>query len=324
MIELLNLEFYRKAKEKEKKKKDKKDKKDKERRKEEKKRNKEKKQNDANLIDFVEEKDAFGDFHEGESATNEKNNKQNNDYNNLIGNDDNDFGEFVVPENNKKDDDDFGDFISSANNTTSHSAVFNSAPQVNNNNLLNNLSSLYNQAPPQSDPNNKYAALENINQPYMVQQPANDIFFGMNLNAGGAGYNQGFQQPQPTFNLNAPQPGLVHQHSWNGASQSTDFFGQNQFQSQPAFPEPTGFNQPFASARVYNSSDSNFMSGQTSSIAQSAPPSGDLFGLKATLKQNNKYHKYDKAGSAFSMTSDSSKKKDTSVFSGLVATQWKS
>lgn len=277
------------------------------------------------MIDFVEEKDAFGDFHEGESATNETKNKQNNDYNNLIGGDDNDFGEFVVPENNKKDEDDFGDFISSADNTTSHSTVFNSVPQVNhNNNLLNNLSSLYNQAPPQSDLNNKYAALENINQPYMIQQPANDIFFGMNLSAGGAGHNQGFQQPQPTFNLNAPQPGLVHQHSWNGSSQNMDFFGQNQFQSQPAFPESTGFSQPFATARVNNVSSSNFMSGQVSSSTQAAPPSGDLFGLKATLKQNNKYHKYDKAGSAFTMTSDSSKKKDTTVFSGLVATQWKS
>jgi hypothetical protein len=282
------------------------------------------------LIDFVEEKDEFGDFVHGEGATNEVETKRDNDFGNLIGDDDNDFGDFVSSENNKKEDD-FGDFISSTDNNAAHSNVFNSAPQSNasnNDHIINNLSNLYSQAPPQSDPNNKYAALENITQqqPYNIQQPPSDIFFGMSMSTGGGNYNQGFQQPQNAFNMTAPQPGLAHQHSWSGPSQSTGFFGQNQFANESAHPQSSGFNQPFSGTSSIKAPAPNSFNYQSSSSRQipMAKEGGDLFGLKATLQQNHKYHKYDKANSGFAMAPDSSKKKDTSVFSGLVATQWKS
>jgi hypothetical protein len=285
------------------------------------------------LIDFVEETDEFGDFVHGESVTNEVETKRGNDFGNLIGDDDNDFGDFVSPENNKKEEDDFGDFISSTDNNAAHSNMFNSAPQSNasnNDHIINNLSSLYSQAPPQSDPSNKYAALENITQqqPFNVQQPPSDIFFGMSMGTGSGNYNQGFQQPQNAFNLTAPLPGLSHQHSWTGPSQSTGFFGQNQFANQPAHPPASGFNQPFSGTNAINApapapNSFNYQSNSSKQISVQKE-GGDLFGLKATLQQNHKYHKYDKANSGFSMASAGTKKKDTSVFSGLVATQWKS
>ena len=309
-------------------------KKDKERRKEEKKRKKDAKKDApaaSNLIDFA-EGDDFGDFQDGEGAEMEARGKQANDeLGDLIGADDG-FGEFQAPENK---DDDFGDFVSSDNNAT-HSSFGSVPPQPQNNNshLLNNLSNLYgqNQSTHSDDQNNKYAALENLGQQFPQQQQPQNMFQGMNV-GGGDAFSSGFQQQQqPGFDNNG-FPNLTHQHSWGGSSQSNDLFGnqQNSFPSQPSFPQSTGFNSGFGHSHTSSMPANSFNYNTQPAPVQSSKPaessgSNDLFGLKATLKKNNKFHKYDKpmGGAPSSFVTQKKPQQNPNAFSGLVSAQWNS
>ena len=313
------LDKKEKKKEKKKQKKEEKAKRKEERRKRKLEKKQKKEENEPNLVDFEDSKaqEDFGDFQEGESAKDEV--KNDNGLGDLIGGDDG-FGDFVQPEHKE---DDFGDFVSSGE-TTSNSTAFN--PPSQNSGVINNLSDLYNQNPnPSESSDNKYAALENLGQGY--GQPAGNMFQGMNF-AGGNNYN-GFNQPQntgfPSSGFGAQQP-----QSWANPTPQVDPFSQNSFPSQPSFPQSTGFGQSSTSPPSFTSSAPTATSSHTPQAASTGfyskpkkDDSNDLFGLKATLKENNKYHKYDKAPMGYASVTKP-KPAGTNAFSGLVSSQWNS
>mmetsp|Transcript_16857 Transcript_16857/g.18802 ORF Transcript_16857/g.18802 Transcript_16857/m.18802 type:complete len:372 (+) Transcript_16857:270-1385(+) len=273
----------------------------------------------GDLINFTEE-DAFGDFHEGASESN--GNRKDDGMGDLIGGDD-DFGEFVTPDNGQKDND-FGDFISS-DNTAPGSVSFNTPPQPQDSNLINNLSDLYNQNPKQPEiSDNKYAALENL--AHQFPQPQANLFTGMNVNAPPA-YTDPFKAQNPTNFTQQPQ-------SWaNPTPQAAPFsqpdpfsqpqsdpFSQSQFPPQSntfaqSFPSQPAFT-PAAPANYYQNSSTPFSSNPTEK-------GGDLFGLKATLKSNKQYHKYDNRAMEYTQASKP-KEQSSNAFSGLVSSQWNS
>ena len=335
--------------EKSKKKKEKKEKKrkDKKRKKEEKKRRKKaarvkKQENQGDFIDFEEGDDGFGDFQEADGG-NEESKKQ--DVGDLIGGDG--FGDFVQPTQAPvKKDDDFGDFISSDVTATSASPFETPAPASA---LSNNLSNLYNQSQPQpqvSEPDNKYAALENMmgGGAFHQPQPQSNMFSGMTVNPS-PGFPSQFQQA--AFPQAQPEPS-----GWaNPAPQAQPGFTQAAFpqaqsafpQAQAQFPAQNGFpaapSDPFGApaSQTYRATapamDLGSLTAPGPSLykktsAQPAETGADMFGLKATLKSQNKIHKYNKpmGGSTggFSNTGSKSKINNTGAFSGLVSTQWNS
>jgi hypothetical protein len=339
----LNGEFGKEKKKPKKEKKEKKEKKKDKKKDDERKKKvtKEVKQdNGPDLIDFAGDGDDFGDFQDGVKEVKSK--SMNDDFGDLIGgNDNDDFGDFVTPENNKHEDD-FEGFMSADNNPLHSSDSFHTAPPApssshtsfGNQNLLNNLSSLYSQSKPTHDPTNKYAALENLGQQF-PQQPSSDMFFGMNF------HNNGFSQHQPQHQTPSAFdafPTLTHQHSYPGPSQDTNLFAPPSFPTanmNSTYEQRTGFTQPPTFTHTHSSGHHHNFSTpptshytyNTSSSTQNLPkPNGgypkqekDMFGLKATLMQNNKYGKY--TGSS-GMGKQANKTQDTSAFSSLVSTQW--
>lgn len=342
--------FEKRQKKKDKKEKKKKDKKDRKKKKEEKKKrdqDRDEKQEQADFIDFEEaQDDDFGDFQE---ATGKGNDTGMED---LIGGS-NDFGDFVTPSEDKaKQQDDFGDFISSGDTASGSSAfvtppsapVSNAfgAPTAPTNDFANNLSSLYSQSQPKtSEPENKYAALENLGTGF--GQPQSNMFTGMNVGQS-SGFGDQFQQPfGGSF---APQA-----QSWANPTVNTQpAFSQNQFPSQSSFPsqspyppqntfpQSTGFADPFSTPSSFTprmtspAMDLGASAPKSTAPLYSKPVAGsstqptDLFGLKATLQSNNKMHKYNKpvgASSGGYMPSGAKQNvASTNAFSGLVSTQW--
>ena len=118
---------------------------------------------------------------------------------NLIGGDD-DFGDFVAPqsESSKKNDDDFGDFMSS-DNTAPSSSTFVTPPSTDSVDIWKNLSDLYSQSNPtlSTEPDNKYAALENMSS-LPQPQPQLNIFSGMTMQQP-SNFPTQFQQTQPPY-----------------------------------------------------------------------------------------------------------------------------
>lgn len=323
----------KKKEKKEKKKKEKKPKDEKKAKDEKKSKGKEEKPKGADLIDFAGD-DGFGDFQDGDIAFKKeiKSKSTNDEFGDLIGGDDG-FGDFQMAEN-KNNDDDFGDFVSS-NSDPGHSSNLFSTPTPaafstpnNNTNLINNLSNLYNQAPPASDPNNKYAALETMGQPFQPT-PSADLFFGMSM---GSNNSFGTQQPQMNTFYSTQQPNLTHQHSWSGSvnTQSSDIFN-----SGPQF--PSALNGQYTQPSLH-SHHSGYSSHHNKS--STPPPSAfnyntvsakdtkkdtDPFGLKATLQQKGKGYSNTNTSSKYTYGSSmlgGAKKADTNAFSGLVSTQW--
>jgi hypothetical protein len=293
---------------------------------------KEEKQGAAeDLIDFEGNDDGFGDFQESET----KAKTQSDDFGDFVGGDD-DFGDFAVPENNKNEDD-FDDFVGAdqASSASAPPAPFTSHQAPSNNNLINNLSNLYNQNPSQNsqEQNNKYAALENMGQQQPHQQPhqyQSNMFSGMDVNTNS--FNGGFQQQQQHQNaFNHQPPGLTHQHSWNGFENSNT---QDPFQS--AFPQQQQMHtmnhqqhhtahNAFSNPPAWNSvNSSNFQNNNFNYNAQqnqghSQVSGGDMFGLKATLEQKNKGSKYNGSNGLMQ-----NKPQNNSAFSNLVSAQWNS
>lgn len=353
--------YEKRQKKKEKKEKRKKDKKERKKKKEEKRRRekeRDQKKSQADFIDFEEDQDdGFGDFQE---AAGEKVKAGDAGMGDLIGGSD-DFGDFVTPsEGNVKKDDDFGDFISSGD-TASGSAAFVTppsasvpnafgAPPAPTNDLTNNLSNLYNQSQPKaSEPENKYAALENLGTGF--GQPQQNMFTGMSVSQSN-GFGDQFQQP--VGGGFAPQtqswanPGVNTQSTFSQnqfAPQST-FPAQTSFPPQTSFPQSTPPSDPFSDPFSAPTSFTPRMTSPGMDMSQAAPSSAaplyskpaaaasstgkqskDLFGLKATLQSANKMHKYNKpagAGSGGYMASAPPKQSvgATNAFSGLVSTQW--
>lgn len=217
----------KKEKKKDKAKKEKKEKRDKREKRKEKEEKEGKKEDELDLIDFKEpDDDGFGDFQDGKEV---KSKTQNDDFGDLIGGgDSNDFGDFVTPED-KKVDDEFGDFISPGQNNSA--SAFNTAPsssKVDNNHLINNLSSLYNQS---AKEDNKYSVFENLQNPY-PQYQSNSMFYGMNMNGGTFGQTQTYSiPPQHTFGF----PDLTHQNSYppHSTQDTSNLFSPPSFPMQP-------------------------------------------------------------------------------------------
>lgn len=293
------------------------------------------KQND--MFDFNEEKEEFGDFQEAENSS--MSTKKDNGIEDLIGGNDNEFGDFVMPESSKKEDD-FGDFISSENTAVNSIAFGTSGGE--NGNLVNNLSNLYSQTNQNSDPDNKYAALENIGTGYNQPQPQ------MYNNMGGNPINS-FPDPFHIQNTGFHNTGFPSQsqpqaqpQSWaTSQSQPTaDIFSQNQFSAQTSFPQSSGFAQSFSNPPAFThttptppvSTGVGFKSQPAHSVPFAKAPitqakknnNGDLFGLKATLKEKNKIHKYNNEPAWKSSAPVKSKVGNPNAFSGLVSTQWNS
>jgi hypothetical protein len=277
--------------------------------------------NSPDLIDFDDEADDFGDFQNAETALETRAKTQNDEIGDLIGGEDNDFGDFMSPENNKKDDD-FGDFMNANQNNLPQNNSFQSAPSTinqaaGNSHLINNLSNLYSQSQANFDPNNKYAALETM-IPQFTQQQHTNMFLGMDMNGNGL---NGFHNNNNGFK--AGPPPLTHQHSWSGfESTNNDVFSNQPFSTQ----QPTS-NLNLNNQHSFGSHHNSFSSTSVWQPVAAAQPKlavkktdEDLFGLKATLKENNKVHKYNKQGVLISQPKQSS----SSAFSGLVATQWNS
>ena len=296
----------RKKEKKEKKKRDKaKRKKDKQK--------KDKPSGEPNLIDF-QEGDDFGDFQEPSKT---QRNEQDDGFGDLIDADssNNDFGDFVSPE---KKDDDFGDFADPTASTGIDMNLFQTAPAAqpafetsNNSNLINNLSNLYSQSQPTSDPDNKYAALESLGGPAYPQQPMpqqnNNAFFGMNMNANSFNYQQ------PDAFSSAGFPNLNHQHSY---PPSNNTFGQSAFPTQDFAPSFTSSSMPTSTAPAPSSFNFAQNYSSTSYNTATTQPSNDIFGLKDTLAKNNKLYKYNKGMDVPKHA------QQTNAFSNLVATQW--
>jgi hypothetical protein len=144
------------------------------------------------------------------------------------------------------------------------------------------------------------------------QQHNNSMFNGMSM--GGNSFNY----PQQN-NTNTGFPNMTHQNSWPGSDNS--FGSQNSGFSAPSFSQQEfrpAFNNTSTSQQPnYGFSGGNGFGGQpAASNNNNSKNNSDLFGLKETLKKNNKLHKYQK-GSGFQQAAPSS-----NAFSGLVASQW--
>lgn len=321
-------EFEKRRKKKEKKEKKKKEKKEKKKQEQKTKDKPAKATDEPNLIDFT-GGDDFGDFQDGDHAQSESNAKSSNDFGDLIGGSKNDdFGDFVTPENK---DDGFGDFIDPGANQMHHSNSCNSVPHATSNqsssnghkDLLNNLGNLYNQntnTQSQNDPNNKYAALENMGNSFPQQQPQN-MFLGMNM--GGNSWHQ--PQSQNNAPFSSEFPNLTHQHSFpgysSGVSDNSSGFAPQAFPTQQQHFHNFGHlhhassNPPQSNYNFnYNTGSSGFnLSNQAQASSTSGTNNSDMFGLKATLMQKSKHT---------NMSGAPKQKQDTSAFSGLMSTQW--
>lgn len=308
-------ELEKRLKKKEKKDKKKKEKKAKKEKAEKAEKRDQKTTNEPNLIDF-QEGDDFGDFEQPVV------NSKDDGFGDLIGADsNNDFGDFATPSDSK--DDEFGDFTAPTASTgfdmnafASHFTVPTPTPvdTSKNSNLINNLSNMYSQSTATFDPSNKYAALETMGGgSYQTQQAAqnSNMFFGMSMSAPSNAF--GYQQPAQSFD-SFGFPNLTHTNSY---PPSNDAFGGATFPSQSAS-TGFGFNANFASQPVKQPSFTHSSSyGSTNNTKPAAPGKVDMFGLKETLKKNNKMYKYNHG-----VEPTKSALQDNNAFSSLVATQW--